>query len=49
VQSATTATTLFVMSTSTCLAFLVEGTAPPDYAEAIEGIRTSKETEPVAA
>merc|ERR1712151_943259 len=32
VQSATTATTLFVMSTSTCLAFLVDGTAPPDYA-----------------
>jgi len=32
VQSATTATTLFVMSTSTCLAFLVAGTAPVDYA-----------------
>jgi len=32
VQSATTATTLFVMSTSTCLAFLVEGIAPADYA-----------------
>jgi hypothetical protein len=31
VQSATTATTLFVMSTSTCLAFLVSGTAPVDY------------------
>merc|ERR1712232_851863 len=32
VQSATTATTLFVLSTSTCLAFLVAGTAPLDYA-----------------
>lgn len=32
VQSATTATTLFVMSTSTCIAFLVAGTAPADYA-----------------
>merc|ERR1712176_1175040 len=31
VQSATTATTLFVMSTSTCIAFLVAGTAPPDF------------------
>jgi len=32
VQSATTATTLFVMSTSTCLAFLVAGTIQVDYA-----------------
>jgi len=32
VQSATTATTLFVLSTSTCLAFLVAGTAQLDYA-----------------
>jgi len=32
VQSATTATTLFVMSTSTCLAFLVAGAVPADYA-----------------
>merc|ERR1712151_784576 len=32
VQSATTATTLFVMSSSTCIAFLVEGIAPLDYA-----------------
>jgi len=32
VQSATTATTLFVMSTSTTLAFLVQGAAPLDYA-----------------
>ncbi|CAE7500440.1 unnamed protein product [Symbiodinium microadriaticum] len=31
VQSATTATTLFVMSTSTTIAFLVQGTAPMDY------------------
>eukprot|EP00418_Pyrodinium_bahamense_P070308 CAMPEP_0179096260 /NCGR_PEP_ID=MMETSP0796-20121207/44244_1 /TAXON_ID=73915 /ORGANISM="Pyrodinium bahamense, Strain pbaha01" /LENGTH=628 /DNA_ID=CAMNT_0020793977 /DNA_START=1 /DNA_END=1884 /DNA_ORIENTATION=- len=31
VQSATTATTLFVMSTSTCIAYLVAGTAPLDY------------------
>ncbi|CAE7213751.1 unnamed protein product [Symbiodinium pilosum] len=31
VQSATTATTLFVMSTSTTIAFLVQGTAPIDY------------------
>jgi len=31
VQSATTATTLFVMSTSTCLAFLVAGAVPVDY------------------
>ncbi|CAK0852132.1 unnamed protein product [Prorocentrum cordatum] len=31
VQSATTATTLFVMSTSTCLTFLVAGTVPVDY------------------
>mmetsp|Transcript_33665 Transcript_33665/g.92966 ORF Transcript_33665/g.92966 Transcript_33665/m.92966 type:complete len:597 (+) Transcript_33665:77-1867(+) len=31
VQSATTATTLFVMSTSTCLALLVAGTASLDY------------------
>lgn len=32
VQSATTATTLFVMSSSTALAFLVGGIAPIDYA-----------------
>eukprot|EP00933_Yihiella_yeosuensis_P034440 TRINITY_DN27924_c0_g1_i1.p1 TRINITY_DN27924_c0_g1~~TRINITY_DN27924_c0_g1_i1.p1 ORF type:complete len:347 (+),score=55.65 TRINITY_DN27924_c0_g1_i1:88-1041(+) len=32
VQSATTATTLFIMSSSTALAFLVQGTAPFDYA-----------------
>lgn len=32
VQSATTATTLFVMSSSTCIAFLVGGVAPVDYA-----------------
>merc|ERR1712222_59748 len=32
VQTATTATTLFVMSTSTCLGFVVSGTAPVDYA-----------------
>jgi len=32
VQAATTATTLMVMSTSTCLAFLVAGTIPIDYA-----------------
>lgn len=31
VQSATTATTLFILSTSTCIAFLVAGTAPLDY------------------
>lgn len=31
VQSATTATTLFVLSTSTCITFLVAGTAPLDY------------------
>merc|ERR1712217_783697 len=32
VQSATTGTTLFVMSTSTALAFIVQGVAPIDYA-----------------
>merc|ERR1719221_2395631 len=31
VQAATTATTLFVMSTSTVLAFIIQGTAPLDY------------------
>merc|ERR1712187_215868 len=31
-QSATTATTLFVMSSSTAIAFLVQGSAPFDYA-----------------
>merc|ERR1719305_457608 len=32
VQSATTATTLSVLSSSTALAFLVQGSAPVDYA-----------------
>mmetsp|Transcript_136879 Transcript_136879/g.355298 ORF Transcript_136879/g.355298 Transcript_136879/m.355298 type:complete len:778 (-) Transcript_136879:33-2366(-) len=32
VQSSTTGTTLFVMSTSTALAFIVQGVAPPGYA-----------------